>query len=433
MNFKTLLIPALGFGLLAQGQVVFNAVSGGNRALFEENGGVVSNINTGLASNDFPSLSRDGRLIVISAVDPEQPFQPSTDLFLWNRDTQERRRIVNHTTVTLEGGETVTINPRFSALSPDNAVVVVNDLVLISSPQGSGVTPQLNLYQVSDGFWHGLIEQGLGDQLDLTRSEFLGISWKPDGSGFATPAYMTVPTQMGGLRDLVGIVLYQYNPVSRTATRQAALSTPRFYDAFSPIPSETHVLPVFSPDGTRLAYFEIYWPTPILTQQVTTTLLVANANGTNVQRLNTLPQGSYPMRLTWTADGSQLVYAFGSQPFDGFSYGAFGDPNTAVIRRVSSTALVAPTQVPGINQGFFPLLPARAGHNLASTPLRITRLGNGDLLLQALGLPSSTLFGLEFSEQVGAFPHRQDFTGADFGSGITLNTQPSQRFFRIVE
>ena len=417
----------------ASGQLVFSAPTGGGASgLFQQSAGSVSPISSGLADNGFPSISRDGRLVIVSGPDPAQPSQPSTDLWLIDRVARSVVKLVNHSSPNLPDGSIATVNPHHSALSLDHLTVVVTDQILITSASGNSVTPQLNIYRVSDGFPLDLVEMGRGDFSDLFRSEFVGISWKPDGSGFATPAYATFPTQSGSVRDLVGIILYSYDPFSGTAARQAVLSQPRSYDLMMNLPSETHILPVFSPNGSRLAYFEIFWPNPLLTQPATATLMTANANGSSVVRLLTFTAGLFPLGLTWSADGSRLIFSIANQVNAGGTFVAQGDRSTGRIRSIDSITGGTPTMLPGVDSGYYPNYPAFSIVN--QTSLTLAPFGPDTLLLRAPGLPGSAVFGLQSTIDMMNFGPRQNFTGAEFNNGIVVTPgSDTFRTFRLLE
>lgn len=416
---------------VVQAQLVFSAQSGGANGLFQQSAGGVTAITSGLSDNGFPSISRDGRLVVVSGPDPAQPAQASTDLWLIDRVAQTRNRIVNHSSTNLSGGAVATINPLYSHLSPDTSVVAVNDAILITSPSGNSVTPQLNLYRVSDGFYLDLVEQGRGDFSDLFRAEFIGISWKPDGSGFATPAYETYIAQDGQPRDLVGIQLFSYNALSGTATRQAVLSFPRSFNLQPGLPSETHIFPAFSPNGTRLAYFNIFWPNPTLTQPATATLRVANADGSGVVDLRTFPAGQYPFGLTWSSDGSRLVYAIANQVNQGGFWIASADPTTAQIWSIGSVVAGTPVRLSGVTAGYVPNLPRI--DLLPTIDLSLAPQGDGTFLLQAFGLPGSASYGIESTTDVRFWGGRQNFTGAQFTTGLIVTPTTDIGLFRLVE
>src|SRR5690606_15248639 len=119
---------ALGLLLLAlllaasepRAQVVFGSqVGGGGGApvtgLFEARSGAVTAIATGLPTNEFVSLSPDGRLIVASSPDPQQPQEASWDLFAFDRVTGQRWRLVNNVTQEQPDGSFNFASPLFSA------------------------------------------------------------------------------------------------------------------------------------------------------------------------------------------------------------------------------------------------------------------------------------------------------------------------------
>lgn len=437
-------------------QTVFGAVvqtpNGPVNGLFQQQqNGTVTQINTGLATNDFPSLSRDGRFIVISAPDPARPNQTSTDLFLFDRANGSIRTLVDNTTEALQGGAFATVNPRFSALSPNNQLVVVNSSILITTNlQGVSVTPKLSVHRVSDGFEISLAELGQGNAIDFFRAEYVGISWAPNGTVFATPAYVNTTTQRGLAGSAVGIVLFGFNAATAQWQRLAGqLTVPRIFDASIPSVIETHILPAFSPNGQRLAYFEITWPDALLRNPASARLMVVNSDGSNPRALTSFNPGFYPVGLTWSTDGSQLVLAIAQQAQNGGTFSAFGRPETAVVRSVNSVSGGTAMPVSGITSGFLPSLPQTAtpvdgdgnggggggqgGSLSGSTVLSFARQAGGGFILRARDLDPNTTYRLESSTTLDGFPTSQNFTGSQIMAGITIPRNERQKYFRFRE
>jgi hypothetical protein len=200
-----------------------NTPTGEATALFEVAGGVVTLIPTGLPSNNFPSLSFDGRFILISGTDPQFPNEVSDDLWAFGRVTRQTRRVINNETTTQPDGSIFFSLPLFSAMSPNNQLIVIATQ-LGTSP--GGTTRALQVYRASDGFDLALVELGQGNAIDFFRSEFLGISWAPNGSVFASPGYVNVVTNTGRPTIAAGIVLFGFDATSNSYVRVGQMTTP---------------------------------------------------------------------------------------------------------------------------------------------------------------------------------------------------------------
>ena len=319
--------------------------------LFEVSGGVLTSIPTGLPSNNFPSLSLDGRFIWISGPDPQFPNEVSDDLWVFDRLTRQTRKVIDNDTTTQPDGSIFFALPLFSAQSPNNQLVVVATQ-LGSSP--GGTTRSLMVHRASDGFDLDLVELGQGNAIDFFRAEFLGISWAPDGSVFASPGYINIVTNRGRPSAAVGIALFGFDAAINSFVRVGQLTTPRVFEAGADIVIETHAFPVFSPNGRRLAFFSVTYPDPLLVGPATTALCVVDVGGTNRTTLLTFNPGFYPVGLSWTADGSQLAFSIAEQlTIDGF-HSPLPVWNTAVLRLISAAGGQPPVPVPGAPFGIFP-------------------------------------------------------------------------------
>lgn len=424
------------------GQTVFNApvsVPGGfTNGLFQMQNGNVTPVDTGLATNDFPSLSRDGRFITMAAPNPAQPAQAATDLFIYDRVTGLRRTLVDHSAETLQDGSIVRPEATYSALSPNNQLVVLTTMMNVTTNvQGTSSTPMLTVNRSSDGFQLATAAIGLGDSIDFFRSEFKGISWAPDGSVFAVPHYVNTPTPMGDLRPAVGIVVFAHNPMTTQWDIVGQITQPRIFDNVIPNVVESHVFPAISPNGQRLAYFELTWPDPLLAGPVSARLLAVNIDGSNPLVLVNFNPGFYPMGVTWSADGSQVIYSVAPQLQVPGQFFPAGDPAGAAIRAVSSTNPVAIFTVPGIDSGSYPHNPSITAPppgptvDLRRVPVILSRQSNGNLLLTAPGLDPDALYRLESGTTLDGFGNPQDFTGAQIMAGIDIPLFAPSLFFRF--
>lgn len=432
-------IVLLFFSSIASAQTVFNILvpgpNGPAHGLFQAQGGNVTAIPTGLETNQFPALSADGRFITISAPDPARPNQLATDLFLFDRVTGTRTQLVDYTAEQQQDGSFVTPHAHYSALSPNNQLVALNTLLMITTnQQGSNNVPMLTVNRASDGFQLSIAEIGQGNALDFFRSEFIGISWAPSGSVFATPAYVNTTTQTGQVHATVGIVLFGFNPGTGQWQRVRQVTQPRIFDNVVPAVIETHILPAFSPNGQRLAFFEMTWPDALLQGPARARLIAVNADGSNFQVLVNFNPGFFPLGLTWSTDGADVIYSIAPQNQVPGGFAPSGDPQGAVIRAVNSTNPTTIRQLPGINAGFFPSQPRVTGPgtvDLSHIQLSLVRLGPGSFRLSAAGLDPLVTYRLESSTDLVTFSNGQNLTGQQIMNGIAIETAEPRKFFRI--
>ena len=430
MLSRCLLCLGLGLSPLPA-QTVFSAAIQGTPRLFQEADGVVTAIPTNLPVDGFASLSRDGRFIALVSPDPAQPAQTSQDLFLFDRTTNQRRTLINNTSENLQSGAIATRFPRFSALSPNNSVVALTtNVVITSNLQGSSVTPMLSVHRTSDGFEFANPEFGQGAALDFFRAEHVGLSWIPGSSAFVTPSYVPTFTQTGQPASGVGIA--RFTLTQNGTYQKSPLTAPRIFDATAPAVNETHIYPAVSPSRAKIAYFEVTWPNALLTEPVTATLITINSDGSGRTPLVSFNAQFYPAGLTWSSDGTQLIFGIGPQAFNGSQFLPEVVPDQTVIRATSSSTPQTPVSLPGIDVGFLPYqsFVAPPSVNLASVPVRLSPNRSG-FVLTAPGLPTGQNFILESSATLEGFGTPATFTGAQLANGITISRSSPRQFFRI--
>lgn len=421
-------------------QTVFSAVvfhqGQPTNALFQENNGIVSAIPTGLPTHNFPALSQNGRFITMASRNPAQPNNLATDLFIFDRATNQRRTLVDYSVEAVEGGF-VTPEAAHSALSSNNQLLALHTVMNVTTGQSSSSNPMLTVHRVTDGFQLSIAAFGFGNALDFFRSEFTGLSWAPNRTVFAAPIYLPTVTQLGGLRQTVGIAEFALNTATTQWEPVRQLTQPRIFDNVFPEVMETHVYPAFSPVDDRLAYFELTWPDPLLAQPVSARLMVINLNGGAPQVLVNFNPGFFPMGLAWTADGSEVIYAVGPQLAVPGQFFPAGDPQGAAIRKVNSTNPTTILQVPGIDAGSFPGFPRTTFTppgpviDLSRVPVSFTRQPNGNFLLRASGLDPAAVYILESSENLSNFGNPQNFTGEQMMTGIDIPPFAPNLFFRF--
>lgn len=424
-------------------QIVFSSLlQDGSTAVFQQNqpGGAVTRVVTGFAEMNYTSLSRNGRFVTFSSPDPTgsvNQLLPSSDIYIHDRATGVTNRILDQQTQVLPGPmgpETFTLLPETNALSPDGSLVVFSNRVTrrigTANPQRSN---NLNLVPTGGTGVSVTVEQGNGERFDFLHSEFVGMSWTPDGNSFATPAYITVFPGDPSAPPVVGIVRYTRNGLGQFV-RSGALSSPRLVRTSQAISAGIQIFPAYSPSGAALAYFDISFPDSALLQApATARLIIANADGSGAVERVVFNPGFYPLGLTWAADGSQLVFSIANQVQGGGQFPAAGNPATAVIRSVAPFAAGPVTSLAGINSGFLPNLPAFIANpavDLSKIALQLSRTQDGGFLVSAAGLDPSANYFFESSTTLQSFSNATLFTGAQIMAGITVPFE-NRKFFRL--
>lgn len=339
-----------------QAQVIFGAdIGNGNSplgAVFRAQNGVVTNINTGLPNPQFPSLSPQGNLLVVSSPDPARPNEASTDLFAHDLLTGQTRKLVDNVTETQPDGSIFFASPLFSGTEANGQRVAYVNQLASSSPQGGGAVRQLSVIRATDGFDLALAEIGQGNAIDFYQSEFVGIDWSPVSPVFATSAYVPVTTNAGRQTFAAGIVLFGETGPGIFG-RVGQLTQPVVTDLIGAIIVETHAYPAFSSDARQLAFFRITFPSPLMTEQAQADLIVIDvATGSGIIAAS-FPPGQYPLGVSWGENDDIIYFSAGDQVFEGGQFPPLAIASTARLFTVTPDG-TAIGEVAGAPGGYFP-------------------------------------------------------------------------------
>jgi len=337
-------------------QVIFGADIGNGSepqgAVFRVINGNVTSIQTGLPNPQFPSLSPLGNLLVMSSPDPAQPNEASTDLFAHDLLTGQTRKLVNNVTQPQPDGSFLFASPLFSATEANGQRVAYVNQLSSSSPQGGGSFRRLSVIRASDGFDLALAELGQGNAIDFYQSEFVGIDWSPVAPVFATPAYVPVITNTGRETVAAGIVLFGETGPGAFG-RVGQLTQPIVTDLPTQIIAETHAFPAFSRNGSRLAFFRIIFPSPVMTEQAQADLIVIDISSGSGQIVASFLPGNYPLGVDWGPNDQVLFFAAGAQVSQGGQFIPAAIPGSEQMYTVNPNG-GAIGQISGAPAGYFP-------------------------------------------------------------------------------
>ncbi len=294
----------------------------------------------------YPAISLDGKLVALTAADPKKAFTLSRDVFLLNLATAQLSQLTSFPNIwdsneTNAGGIAITGGgytlPWFKAFSPDAQHLAISadvvseaSLTLTNSVEslfgydvtGSSVTlPTLWIYSL-DGTTPPITVAQAGDAADIHAGD--GVDWAPNGNLLVWPKDTTViyGGVYGGSPGPV-TALYIMNPVSDAInTGQARQVTfPQgqggILSDFSGtyIAWETDYAPAFSPDSQRIAYVraDSVKSSTSLGYVSQDSLRIVGVDGANDSAVMQFNVGQYVTHVTWSPDGTQLVFDLGQQ------------------------------------------------------------------------------------------------------------------------
>lgn len=252
------------------------------------------------------SFSKDGRFMALTSQEPGRPAQNSKNVFLLNLQTAQLLQITDFEDVVTEDTYRY-VTPRYCALTPDNAYIAIWNFVATSG----GTAPSLDRYRVSDG----LYQTTLALELPLTGNNEAGngVDYHPTQALLVAARRADVPLYnyytglpTGAAGEGTALVLY--------ATDWQQLTFPIGWQSDPYRACQQDYAPAFSPNGQQVAYVRAlnlsWWFSP---QYWVLSLRIVNVDRSNDHEILVLPQGVYVTRVSWSPDGTQLVFDAGTQ------------------------------------------------------------------------------------------------------------------------
>lgn len=295
--------PAAPAGVRAQAAVagaiayVAPAAETGSEVRLVDAAGDARRFPIDLVAVSYPVWSRDGGLLAVTGT---APGGEAADVFVCDA-TGEHLRQVTHLSVPGR-----TFDPLFKAFSPDGKRLAI--VAIADAPPGSvyrGIEVVLLVIDV-DG-----TDQTIVSGTAVTGEGFpgFGVDWSPVADVLVAPA-ATLDISSG---NPVGVTaLFAVPPVADAD--QQGLARQLTFPAARLGTTVDDRLPVFSPDGTRLAFVRRFRDVFAATPPIASLRLLDLRTGREREVLSLPGEGIYG--LGWSGDGTRLVFDRGQESGD---------------------------------------------------------------------------------------------------------------------
>ena len=304
-----------------------------------------------------PTVSRNGRLMLVTSPDPGRPFKLSRNVYVIDLLTGATGRATSYEDevelggvrfrrdlAQLFGNNTISsykINfPNYKAFSPDGTRVVVMNLfksgvITLGTQFGvndvqasSGRFPIVDVYNVSDALPAGPYVFLGAQERDGFNQGGDGVDWHPVLNEVVAAVASDVPAVgTGGRTSMEGTVLAVFSTVSISPFIRKLTNPVGQIDAFFNVspPVSTAAgphdyAPAISPDGTRVAFVRHILrqdsrfdgagiaPLPALCS-----IHIIDYNGANDREILRLNEGLWITQLAWAPDGSEIAFDLAPQ------------------------------------------------------------------------------------------------------------------------
>jgi len=480
-NLAVLLTLSPAFVALGADGVIFfnrlpNAVSPITLSRVNADGSGLQNVPINLPAAMNPSVSRNGRVLLVTSPDPGRPFKQGLNVYaidlltgVIGRATSYSDEAVlggirfNRDLAELLGNRTISSYkihyPYHKAFSPDGSRVVVmnqfrSGVITLGTPLGENdIQPSSERFPIIDVFNLATAIPS-GSYVFLAAQPRTGFNQGGDGLDTHPVVEEVVGTVSSdvpvvgnaGRTSMEGTVLAVFSTTSISPFIRKLTNPVGQIDAFFDISTLVSTAvgphdhaPAISPTGGRVAFVRHFLrqdtrfdgagiaPLPSICS-----LRVIDYNGTNERELLRLSEGLWVTKLAWAPDGSELVFDLAPQMvLNGFNSLA-GDPSRSEIhslrfsdgsvRRLVAAPASYPTWSPlGFTSGQAP------------TPtLRIERQGSSLVFVVGNLVPGRT-FAMERATNLSNWA--QEYTRVAAASEETVVVNPSLLgdlgFFRV--
>jgi hypothetical protein len=242
-----------------------------------------------------------------------QPGEVSQNVFVIDTQTGNLLQVTDFQDIISPDSTASTIFfPLWKAFSRDGQRIAVSTWVHNQTTNGHTDVPLLRIYGL-DGTLQATVIIG-GDTIDLLQGN--GVAWSPVEDVLVYPFAAETITQGLGNPFPDVTALYLAAPAQDIATtgQYKQLTFPSAFQDFTSLFWELDYAPAISPDGRRIAYVRTL--TGIIGaafQFATPSIRVINRDGTGDHQIVQFSKGSAITHISWSPDGSQLVFDLGQQ------------------------------------------------------------------------------------------------------------------------
>ncbi|MCP5515696.1 MAG: PD40 domain-containing protein [Verrucomicrobiales bacterium] len=300
----------------------------------------------------YPTVSRDGRRLLVTSPDPGRPFKISLNVYaidlltgFFGRATtfldevNQNGVLFNPDLATLFGDTTISsykVNfPYYKAFSPEGARVVVMDFLKAGSvvnevdvQASSGRFPIVDVYNLADALPAGPFIYRSPQERNGLNQGGDGVDWHPTLNEVVVPVDSDIPaTGNAAGNGLGGTVLAVYSttsisPFIRRLTNPVG-QRDSLFDLSNLILTATtphDYAPSISPDGTRVAYVRHFMrqdsrfdgaaiaPLPAICS-----IRVINYDGNGDREVLRLAEGLWVSKVAWSPDGTRIAFDLAPQ------------------------------------------------------------------------------------------------------------------------
>ena len=335
----------------------------------------------------FPTWSRDGALLAVTAFDGALQGLHTQNVYSISRATGAVQKLTNYLDIIDPNNVALSYTfPYYKAFSPDRSALATFSLTQTGGTGSNGVVdlPVLEIHSLTAAANPIQVHTDKGRNGKHHGGE--GVDWSPTQNVLAAPLESSAPFLSGGgpgettaifLIDPVNAAVLQGRARQVTAPRaDADISTGLVW-------TEHDYQPKFSPNGVGLAYVRSFQAHALLTSLTPNpdiqSLHILNVNTGADTQVITLPAGRYVSALDWSPDGTQLVFDLALQMNSVVGLLQQGQPDTNQIYvvNVNGTGL---TQLRGNGNG----TPSWSRTSASQQPITLgnistrMRVGSGD-------------------------------------------------------
>jgi hypothetical protein len=298
----------------------------GSLQLRRMNGDGTGDLQIGLpfTTFEFPTFSRDGTQLAVTALDPALPIERSQNVFSLGTTTGAVNELTFYGDLFDQVNGVIIYNfPYYKAFSPDNTRIAVFAYIQYANASDIGTqttTPSLEIYSTTTAA--APLQVHVDKGLNGTHHGGEGVDWSPDGTVLVAPLEgSTNFISGGGPGEITSINLIEPSAGAVVAGHFQQITFPR---ADSQISGQTPFLwgehdyqPKFSPSGVGVAYVRSFQNFFLLTNQtpdpdIQSIRIVNLTTGADSQVIQFAP-GFYISSLDWSPDGTQLTFDLGQQ------------------------------------------------------------------------------------------------------------------------